>query len=53
MMKTKEIKDKKKEAPAGFTIDPALNNKYDNDPFFKEKAERAEEFIKKAGVPKF
>ena len=52
-MKTKELKDIDKKRLPDFTIDPALNNKYDNDPFLNKKAEEAKELIKKVGIPKF
>ena len=53
-MKTKEVKHKKKDTfIIDFTINPELNGKYDNDLFFKEEAEKAKEFIKKAGIPRF
>lgn len=51
-MKTKEVK-KKSPSAIKFTINPELNGKYDNDPFLNAKAEKAKEFIKKAGIPKF
>jgi hypothetical protein len=39
--------------PKGFKINKALNGKYDDDPFFIEKAKKAEELIKKVGLPNF
>lgn len=43
----------KLKAPIDYTINPALNGKYDDQPFFQEKVDRANEIIKKSGVPKF
>lgn len=37
----------------GCTIDPELDGKYDNEPYFQEKVSRVNEILKTAGVPKF
>ena len=36
-----------------YTINPELDGKYDNDPYFQEKLDRANEIIERCGVPKF
>lgn len=41
-----------KELPLGFTIDPSLNGKYDHDPYFKEKLDEANDFLRKHPIPK-
>lgn len=52
-MKTEKIKIIKKKVADNFIINPSLDGKYDNEPYFKEKTNRVKEIIKKAGVPKF
>lgn len=47
-MKKKSTKYK---LPKGFTIDPTLNNKYDNDPYFLRKAEEAKKFLEEHPIP--
>ena len=58
-MKTKKPVAKKKavanrpKLPKGFTVDPKLNGKYDDQPLFKDKVDRANLIIKTVGLPKF
>lgn len=52
IMKTKKEKTVKAKLPAGFTVDPSLNGKYDDQPLFKEKMARANHILKTVGVPK-
>jgi hypothetical protein len=58
-MKTKSPVDKKKVAankpklPQGFTVDLELNCKYDDQPFFNNKVDRANHILKTVGIPKF
>lgn len=52
-MKTKKDKPVKSKLPEGFTVDPSLNGKYDDQPLFKEKVDRANHILKTAGLPKF
>ena len=49
MIKTKK---KKEELPKGATYNPELD-KYANQELFKDKVDKANEIIKKAGVPNF
>ncbi|WP_439557316.1 hypothetical protein [Dyadobacter sp.] len=37
--------------PEGFTSNPELNGRLDNQPFFPEKLARAKEFLAQAGLP--
>ena len=41
LMKTNKTEYKKPKLPKGFTIDPKLTGKYDEQPLFKDKADRA------------
>ena len=41
------------EIDVDYTINPELDGKYDNDPYFQEKLARANEIIERCGVPKF
>ena len=50
-MKTKEIKIEKK-LPKGFKLNAKLDNKYADQPLFKEKEERANHILKTIGLPK-
>lgn len=52
MKNKKQSKSSKTKVHKGFTIDPGLDHKYDNHPFFKEKAEKANYILKVAGLPK-
>ena len=36
-----------------YTIAPELQGKYDNDPYFQEKVDRANHILQTAGIPKF
>lgn len=38
---------------SGCTIDPELEGKYDNEPYFQEKVDRVNEILKTAGIPTF
>jgi hypothetical protein len=38
---------------AGYTINPTLAGKYDDQPLFAEKLKQANELLRKAGPPKF
>jgi hypothetical protein len=38
---------------AGYKINPTLMGKYDDQPLFAEKLERANRILAKTGVPKF
>ncbi|WP_192579212.1 hypothetical protein [Dyadobacter aurulentus] len=49
-MKTKELNTGIK-LPKGFKISPELDGKYDGQPLFKEKAAKAKEMIRIAGLP--
>lgn len=48
-------KDKARNAklPKRFTIDPTLRGKYDDQPLFKDKVDRANHILKTVGLPKF
>lgn len=52
-MTPKRDKAAKVKLPKGFTIDPTLAGKYDNQPLFKDKVERANHILKTVGLPKF
>lgn len=52
-MNTKKPATKKPKLPKGFTVDPKLNGKYDDQPLFKEKVDRANHILKTVGLPKF
>ena len=55
-MKTKKkaiTRTKKPKLPKGFTVDPSLNGKYDDQPLFKDKVDRANHILKTVGLPKF
>lgn len=53
VMKQKKNKASKPKLPEGFTIDPSLSGKYDNQPLFKDKVDRANHILKTVGLPKF
>lgn len=36
-----------------YTINPSLQGKYDNQPVFQDKVDRANFILKKFGIPKF
>ena len=52
-MKTKKSVTKKLKLPKGFTVDPKLNGKYDDQPLFKDKVDRANHILKTVGLPNF
>lgn len=52
MKNKKQLKSTKTKQLKGLTVDPSLDHKYDNHPFFKEKAEKANAILKVAGLPK-
>ncbi len=52
-MKTKKTKTEKKKLPKDFKINPALADKYDDQPLFKDKVDRANHILKTVGLPKF
>lgn len=51
-MKTKKISTDKK-LPKGFKVDATLDNKYSDQPLFKDKVDRANHILKTVGLPKF
>ena len=52
-MKPKKEKTAKPKLPEGFTVDPSLQGKWDDQPLFKDKVERANHILKTVGLPKF
>ncbi len=52
-MKQKKKKATEGKLPKGFTIDPLLQGKYDDQPLFKDKVDRANHILKTVGLPKF
>ena len=52
-MKTKKENTGKKKFPKNFKINPALTDKYADQPFFKDKVDRANHILKTVGLPKF
>lgn len=53
MKAKKKSVTKKLKLPKGFTVDPSLNGKYDDQPLFKDKVERANHILKTVGIPRF
>lgn len=51
-MKATKVKMVPAKLREGFTINPALDGKYDNDPFFQDKIDRANHILKTVGLPK-
>lgn len=52
-MKTKpQPAANKPKLPKGFTIDPSLDGKYNDQPLFKDKVDRANHLLKTVGLPK-
>ena len=43
----------KAKLPKGFPTDPTLQGKYDDQPLFKDKVDRANHILKTVGLPKF
>jgi len=52
-MKTKKENTVKRKLPKNFKINPALTNKYADQPLFKDKVDRANHILKTVGLPKF
>lgn len=53
-MKTQKAKTPiKKKIQKDYTIKPKLQGKYDDQPLFQDKVNRANFILKKFGVPKF
>ncbi len=52
-MKTKKETKVKSKLPKGFTLDPTLNGKYNDQPLFKDKVDRANHILKTVGLPKY
>lgn len=50
---THQAKTAKKELPADVTIVPELEGKYDDQPLFQDKVNRANYILKTVGIPKF
>ncbi|MDZ7934408.1 MAG: hypothetical protein U5M51_05465 [Emticicia sp.] len=51
-MKTNKIETEKK-LPKGFKFNADLDNKYADQPLFKDKVDRANHILKAVGLPKF
>ncbi len=51
-MKTKKPAASKPKLPKGFKVDPKMNGKYDDQPLFKDKVDRANYILKTVGLPK-
>lgn len=53
-MKTQKTKTPvQKKIQKDYTIKPSLKGKYDDQPLFQDKVDRANFILKKFGVPKF
>ena len=53
-MKTQKTKNlNKKTVSKDYTIKPSLQGKYDDQPLFQDKVDRANFILKKFGIPKF
>ena len=52
-MTPKKNRALKAKLPKGFTVDLTLEGKYDDQPLFKEKVDRANHILKTVGLPKF
>ena len=53
-MKTQKAKTtNKKRIRKDYTIKPSLQGKYDDQPIFQDKVDRANFILKKFGIPKF
>ena len=44
---------KEPKLPKGFTVDSTLTGKYDDQPLFKDKVDRANHILKTVGLPRF
>ena len=54
VMKTQKTKNlNRKGVSKDFTIKPSLQGKYDDQPLFQDKVDRANFILKKFGIPKF
>lgn len=54
VMKTQKTKNlNKKTVSKDYTIKPSLQGKYDDQPLFQDKVDRANFILKKFGIPKF
>jgi hypothetical protein len=53
IMTPKKSQAVKAKLPKGFTIDPTLEGKYDDQPLFQDKVDRANQILKTVGLPKF
>jgi hypothetical protein len=51
-MKTKK-KETEKKLPKGFKFNATLDNKYADQPLFKDKVDRANHILRTVGLPKF
>jgi hypothetical protein len=51
IMKTKKMLEKKK-LPKGFKFNATLDDKYADQPLFKDKVERSNHILKTIGLPK-
>ncbi len=52
-IKTKKTEPNKPKLPKGFVVDPKLTGKYDDQPLFKDKVDKANHILKTIGLPKF
>ena len=52
-MTPQKDKPAKAKLPKGFTVDATLTGKYDDQPLFKDKVDRANHILKTVGLPKF
>lgn len=52
-MKTSKEKTDKKTVRKDYTIKQSLQGKYDDQPLFQDKVDRANFILKKFGIPKF
>ena len=46
-------KQAKKKKQKGHKIDPSFQGKYDDQPLFQDKVDRANHILKTVGIPKF
>jgi hypothetical protein len=46
-------KSAKKKQQKDYTINPSLQGKYDDQPLFQDKVNRANHILKTVGIPKF
>lgn len=51
--KVGKSKQATKKLPKDVTINPELNGKYDDQPLFQDKVNRANHILKTYGIPKF